>query len=208
MWTTIPVMHRHEQHPPERGGVHPLLTGHFSVFRRAQNERDVEDPPRLVPPVIERYGLLPEQVRFVSWSSTARVWVTPGSHGLALSQENVPAHGRGTHFASAESACSRGAWGMAEDLEGRRWLVGLVPDSNEVVEWEWRGDASKTVHTVEGVWSSESSTGSWQYGSEMRLGISSAISLEVSPRTGRTTVTASLEVYDRACRSPINPAAA
>jgi len=40
---------------------------------------------------------------------------------------------------------------MAEDLEGRRWLVGLVPDSNEVVEWEWRGDASKTVRTVEGV---------------------------------------------------------
>ncbi len=40
---------------------------------------------------------------------------------------------------------------MAEDLEGRRWLVGLVPDSNEVVELEWRGDASKTVRTVEGV---------------------------------------------------------
>lgn len=121
------------------------------MFRRAQNEGDVEDPPRLVPPVIERYGLLPEQVRCVPASSTARVWLTPGSVGLALSQENVPAHGRGTHFASAESACSRGAWGLAEDLEGRRWLVGLVPDSNQVVELELRDGASKTVRTVEGV---------------------------------------------------------
>jgi hypothetical protein len=151
MWTTIPVVAENEEHPPESGSVHPLLTAHFSVFRRAQNEGDVEDPPRLVPPVIKRYGLLPEQVRFVSWSSTASVWLTPGSHGLALSQENVPARGRGTHFASAESACSRGAWGMAEDLEGRRWLVGVVPDSNQVVELELRDGASKTVRTVEGV---------------------------------------------------------
>ena len=136
---------------PEHGAVHPLLTAHFSVFRRAQNESDVEDSPRLVPLVIERQGLLPEQVRFVPASSTARVWITPGSRGLALSQENVPAYGRRLHCASAEAACSHGVWGPAEDLEGDRWLVGLVPDSNRVVQLELRDGVSKTVRTVEGV---------------------------------------------------------
>jgi hypothetical protein len=146
-----PVMDGQTGNPAKHGAVHPLLTGHFSVFRRAQSESEVEDPPRLVPPIIERYGLLPEQVRFVPASSTARVWITPGSRGLALSQENVPAHGRGMHCASVEAACSRGVWGLAEDLESDRWLVGLVPDSNRVVELELRDGASKTVHTVEGV---------------------------------------------------------
>ena len=65
--------------------------------------------------------------------------------------ENVPAHGRGMHCASAETACSRGAWGLAEDLEGHRWLVALVPDSNQVVELELRNGVIKTVPTVEGV---------------------------------------------------------
>jgi hypothetical protein len=45
------------------------------------------------------------------------------------------------------------AWGLTEDLQGRRWLVGLVPDSNQVVELELelRDGATKTVGTVEGV---------------------------------------------------------
>ncbi len=137
--------------PPEHGAVHPLLTAHFLVFRRAQTASDIEDPPRLVPPTIERFGLLPEQVRFVPVSSGARVWVTPGSRGLALSKEKVPARGRGTHFASVDAAVCHGVWGLTEDLEGHRWLAGLVPDSNEVVELEFRDGANRTVRAVEGV---------------------------------------------------------
>jgi hypothetical protein len=119
------------------------------VFRRAQNDADVEDPPQLVPPAIERYGLLPERVRFVPVSNEARAWALPGSRGLALSQESVPAHGRGTAFATAESASSHGAWSLAESLEGRRWLVGLLSDSNLVVELEFRDGPVKPVPTVE-----------------------------------------------------------
>jgi hypothetical protein len=135
----------------DRDAVHPLLTAHFAVFRRAQTERDLEDQIDFVPPILERYGLVPSQARLVPMSSGKRVWVTPGMRGAALSEESVAARGRGSWFGSAESVASRGLWGLSEDLEGRRSLCGLVADGNPVVGLDLRDGGRLTVPVVEGV---------------------------------------------------------
>jgi hypothetical protein len=103
------------------------------------------------PPVLERYGLLPSHVRMVELAGLARVWLTPGSRGAALSRERIPAHGRGSSFGEVEAVCAHGRWGLTEDLQGRRWLTGLVPDGNAVVRLELNDDEEQVVSTVQGV---------------------------------------------------------
>jgi len=135
----------------EQDAIHHLLTAHFSVFRRLQDDEDVADQMPLPPPVLQRYGLVPSQVRMVELAGAARVWLTPCCRGAALSRENIPAHGRGSSFGSVEAVCSRGLWGLTEDLQGRRWLTGLVPDGNPVVCLELHDGEEHVVPTVQGV---------------------------------------------------------
>jgi hypothetical protein len=40
---------------------------------------------------------------------------------------------------------------LTEDVQGRRWLTGLVPDGNPVVRLELHDDQEQVVPTVQGV---------------------------------------------------------
>ena len=131
-------------------GVDPLLVDHLSVLRRAQTQRDREDQPGFVPPVVEQYGLLLAEVRMIPLSRTATLWITPGSRGAALSIQRTPAHGRASWFARPESICSRGLWGVLESPDRWRALCGLVPDGNSSVRLQLRAGGTRSLPTVEG----------------------------------------------------------
>lgn len=88
--------------PVDPRAVDPLLVDRFSVLRRPQTQRDREDQPGFVPPVIERYGLQLAEVRMIPLWSTATLWITPGSKGAALSMQRTPARGRASWFAQSD----------------------------------------------------------------------------------------------------------
>jgi len=97
--------------------VHAALTAHFALLRRPRRDSDAIDT-EFVPPVIERYGLIPEQARMVLLPGDAKVWITPGSKGAALTRQAIPAHGRGSHFSRVDRICLHGLWDLSEDLDG------------------------------------------------------------------------------------------
>ena len=132
------------------GVVNPLLVDGFSVLRRAKTQRDREDQPGFVPPVVERFGLLLAEVRMIPVSSTATLWITPGSKGAALSMQRTPANGRASWFAQAEAICSRGLWGVLESPDGRRALCGLVPDGSSSVRLQLHAGGTRWLPTVDG----------------------------------------------------------
>jgi len=55
--------------PVDPRAVDPLLVDRFSVLRRPQTQRDREHQPGFVPPLVERYGLLPAEVRIIPLSA-------------------------------------------------------------------------------------------------------------------------------------------
>jgi hypothetical protein len=130
--------------------VDPRLVECFSALRRPQTQRDLEHQPEFVSPVAERYGLLPVEVRKIPLSSTATLWITPGSKGAALSMQRKPVRGRASWFAEAESICSRGLWGLLESPDGRRSLCGIVPDGNSHVRLQLRAGEARSLPTKEG----------------------------------------------------------
>jgi len=83
-------------------------------------------------------------------SSTATLWITPGSKGAALSMQRTPPHGRASWFAQAKAICSRGLWGVLESPGGQRGLCGLVPDGNSCVRLRLRSGGSRMLPTAEG----------------------------------------------------------
>src|ERR1700722_17440821 len=65
--TSLSVTDNRHRDDSDAEALHPkvvntLLVHRFSVLRRAQTQRDREDQPGLVPPVVERYGLLLDEV--------------------------------------------------------------------------------------------------------------------------------------------------
>jgi hypothetical protein len=130
--------------------VDPRLVECFPALRRPQTQRDLEHQPEFVPPVAERYGLLPAEVRMIPLSSTATLWITPGSKGAALSIQRTPARGRASWFAEAGSICSRGLWGVLESPDGQRSLCGIVPDGNSHIRVGSRAGEARSLPTKEG----------------------------------------------------------
>jgi hypothetical protein len=86
----------------------------------------------------------------IPFSSTATLWITPGSKGAALSMQRAPPHGRASWFAQVDAIYSRGLWGVLESPDGRRALCGLVPDGNSSVRLQLRAGGTRCLLTVEG----------------------------------------------------------
>jgi hypothetical protein len=130
--------------------VHAALTAHFALLRRPRRDSDATDK-EFVPPLIERYGLIPQQARVVLLPGHAKVWITPGSKGAALTREAISAHGRGSHFGSVDRICAHGLWGLTENLDGGRSLTGLVPDGNDRVSVVRADGSDETITPVDGI---------------------------------------------------------
>ena len=130
--------------------IHPALTAHFALLRRPRRDSDATDKV-FVPPAIERYGLIPQQARMVLLPGHAKIWITPGSNGAALTQEAIPAHGRGSHYSTVDRMCAHGLWGLTENLDGIRSMTGLLPDGNDHVTVVRADGDDETIMPTEGI---------------------------------------------------------